>query len=150
MEWHTDSITVTTDPEKMDRQKIFEFLHQTAYWSKGIPYDICMNALDHSVPFSIVNTENHLVGFARLVTDHATFSYLCDVFILEEYRGQGFGKFLVQCINAWIDERNLRTSLLLTRDAQSLYEGYDWVYFPNINRVMRYREAKQNFYNYLK
>lgn len=146
MEWnHSSGVRVSTDPSLIDKKLVFNYLHHKAYWSKGIPYDICMKSLSNSVPFTVLLTGKQ-IGFGRLITDHATFSYLCDVFIIEEFRGNGYATFLLSCINEWIDSHNIRTSLLLTRDAQPLYESQAWTYLTDIRRVMRYREKNQDFY----
>lgn len=144
--WNFDNDSfVTTKSSAMDKEKIFQYLHNEAYWCKGIPRDICMKSLEHSVPFSLI-LDGSFAGFARLVSDQSTFAYLCDVFVLETYRGKGYGKFLINCVNNWLDTHNIRTSLLLTRDAQGLYAEQNWIHPTSVQRVMRYKEQNPNFY----
>jgi len=146
MRWERDDRYVTTQPEEINMDIVFEFLHNKAYWCKNIPFEVVSKAIEHSVSFSVYYHKK-FAGYGRLVTDYATFAYLGDVFVLEQYRGNGLGHFLVECVNVWIDEHNIRTSLLITSDAQGLYEAHNWQYFESINRVMRYPKANFDFYN---
>jgi len=146
MHWQLNSQSyVTTDPQQLDREVVFNYLHDIAYWSKGIPREICMTSLDHSIPFSVIHQQQQ-IGFGRLVTDECTFAYLGDVFVLDAYQGHGFGTFLVSCINDWLDQHRIRTALLLTSDAQSLYAAQGWVHPSDVRRFMRYKEPVADFY----
>lgn len=138
-------VHISTDPADIDLDILHSYL-VNAYWCEGIPRDIMERSVNNSVPFSVLLPDDSFIGFARLVTDHSTFAYLCDVIIDERYRGQGMGHLLVKKVNEWMDEHQIRTALLLTRDAQGLYAAHDWMYFPDANRVMRYGERNQNFY----
>jgi GNAT superfamily N-acetyltransferase len=144
-EFSSSDVEISTDPMRIDRDAVFDYLHNRAYWCKGIPFEILMTALDNSLPFSVF-FKKQFCGFARLVTDGSTFAYLCDVFILEEFRGKGLGKILAKTVSEWIVSRNIRTALLLTRDAQALYTPFGWMYFDDITRIMRYGPRNNEFY----
>ncbi len=132
------NITVTTDPSSVDRERLFDYLHNEAYWSKGIPRGIFETSLQYSRTYSVL-LDNEMVGFARAVTDYSTFMYLADVYIEEVHRGKGYSKVLMKAIMEDPKLSNVRTWLLLTRDAQGLYEQFNWKYFDDPQRVMRYR-----------
>lgn len=118
-------IVVSSDPRRLDRDLIHRFLSGEAYWSKGIPRDVLERAIDGSIPFGAYDGEEQ-VGFARAVTDRATFAYLADVFVLESHRGRGVGKLLVEAALAHEDLQGLRRWMLMTRDAHGLYAQYDF------------------------
>src|SRR5712692_3570702 len=94
----TADMTVSTDRRLLDVDVVFEYLNKRSYLSKGIPRDVVERSIEHSLCFGLYREkpDRKQVGFARVVTDHATFAWLCDVFVLEEYRGRGLGKLLVQ------------------------------------------------------
>lgn len=138
--WSNSSgYTVSTDPGRVDMEKVFLYLHNEAYWCKGIPRDIVEKSIKYSIPFSIISPQDEFAGFARVVTDFATFAYLADVYVERNHRGRGLGKFLVESTMKCSALANVRTWLLLTIDAQGLYEQYGWTYFEDPSRVMRYR-----------
>jgi GNAT superfamily N-acetyltransferase len=116
------SYLISTDPARLDLAVIHGFL-TTSYWATGIPLATVQAAIEHSLCFGIYEGA-HQVGFARLVTDSATFAYLADVFVLESHRGQGLSKWLMECIRAHPDLGGLRRWLLATRDAHELYRQY--------------------------
>ena len=138
------TVHISTDPDDIDLDMLHSLL-VNAYWCEGIPRDVMEKSVRNSVPFSVMHNGD-FVGFARLVTDHSTFAYLCDVIIEEDHRGQGLGHQLVRTVNEWMEEHQIRTALLLTRDAQELYAAHDWVHFPDSSRVMRYRDRITDFY----
>ena len=94
-----------------------------AYWSEGIPRDIVEKAIANSLCFGLFHGENQ-IGLARVVTDRATYAYLCDVYVLEEFRGKGFGVWLMECVMSHPDLQGLRRFSLATRDAHGLYEKF--------------------------
>lgn len=114
------ALRFSTDKRELDIDTIFDFLHRDAYWSRGIPRDVVERAIDGSLCFGAY-VGNRLVGFARLVTDHATFAYLCDVFVLPAERGNGYGRALVDHIFAQPMLQGLRCIMLSTSDAHALY-----------------------------
>jgi GNAT superfamily N-acetyltransferase len=113
---------ITTDRKRMNLDVIHSFLAQS-YWSPGVPRSIVERALDHSLCFAAF-AGGVQAAFARVVTDRATFAYLADVFVLDEHRGQGLGKRLVDAVVKHPDLQGLRRVLLATRDAHGLYEQY--------------------------
>jgi GNAT superfamily N-acetyltransferase len=110
---------ISTDPGRLDRRLIHRFLERS-HWAKGIPFAVLERAIAGSVPFGLYRGARQ-VGFARVVTDGATFAYLADVFVLPGERGKGLGRWLIESVLAHPDLQGLRRWLLGTRDAQALY-----------------------------
>jgi len=111
---------IDTDTARLDLAAIHRFL-AASHWAKGIPLPLLERAIRHSLVFGLYR-DGRQVGFARVVTDHATFAYLADVFVLNEERAQGLGRWLVETILADPRLQGMRRWLLGTRDAQGLYE----------------------------
>ena len=122
-EHHRDSFTVSTDPARLDVDAIHAFL-TSCYWSTGIPRATVARAIAHSVCFGLYAPDGAQVGFTRVVTDRATFAYLCDVYVLDAHRGHGLGEWLVGFALAEPALQGLRRFLLATRDAHGLYEKF--------------------------
>lgn len=116
------SIEITSDPDRHNIDAIHDFLTR-AYWSTGISRETVARAVRNSLSFSLF-LNSHPVGFARLVTDRATFAYLADVYILEEHRGKGLSQKLMKAVVSHPDVQGLRRYLLATRDAHGLYEKF--------------------------
>jgi len=140
---------VSNDPAKLDLEVIHGFL-SSSYWSPGIPLAVLQRAIAGSLCFGLYHHGSQ-IGFARIVTDHATFAYLCDVFVLEEYRGRGLGHWLIQTLTEHPDLQSLRRMVLVTRDAHGLYEkfgfsplvrpeGYMELHRPNVYEAQRLPE----------
>jgi GNAT superfamily N-acetyltransferase len=121
-ESYRDHFTVSTDDGRLDVAAIHAALTES-YWSPGIPLETVREALRHSLCFGLYEGERQ-IGFARLVTDWATFAYLADVYVLTEYRGQGLGVWLMECVMAHPVIPKLRRIQLVTRDAQGLYARF--------------------------
>jgi GNAT superfamily N-acetyltransferase len=117
-----DDFTVVTDPSKLDVVAIHRYLTR-AYWSEGIPQHIVEKALANSLCFGLFQGTQQ-IGLARVVTDRATYAYLCDVYVLEEFRGKGLGVWLMECVTSHPDLQGLRRFSLATRDAHGLYEKF--------------------------
>jgi len=113
---------ITSDPARIDVDAAHAFLSR-AYWSRGIPRATVARAIQHSLCFAVL-CGNEQVGFARVITDRATFAYLADVYVLEAHRGQGLSKRLLKVLLAHPDLQGLRRFLLATRDAHGLYAGF--------------------------
>jgi GNAT superfamily N-acetyltransferase len=118
-EWRREAFTISTDPARLDRPAIREFL-AGSYWAGGIPQDVVDRAIEGSLVFGLYDGERQ-VGFARVVSDFATFAYLADVYVLEEYRGRGLALWLMEVIRNHPRLANLRRWMLATRDAHPLY-----------------------------
>lgn len=115
-------LLVSSDPSRLDLDVIHEFLARS-YWAAGIPRDVMARALEHSLCFGAYE-EGRQVGFARVITDRATYGYVADVFVLESHRGMGVGKRLMACIVSHPELQGLRRWTLFTRDAHGLYRQY--------------------------
>ena len=118
------NLEISTDPNRLDMTLIHHCLSESAYWAIGRPREVVRRAFDNSLCFGAYD-DGRLVGFARVVTDYATFAWLADVFVLEAYRGQGVGKALVQAVQDHEDLRAVRI-LLATKDAHGLYAQYGY------------------------
>ena len=114
---------LSTDKSRLQINVIHDFIANQSYWAKGQTLDVTERSIQHSVCFGIYKLGQQ-VGFARLVTDEATFAWLSDVFVLEAERGQGLGKWLVDAVCRYLDQRGVNRTLLATQDAQSFYETY--------------------------
>ena len=117
---------VSTDRKRIDIDAVYHYLHDEAYWSQGIPREIVERSIENSLCFGIYR-DGEQVGFARMITDYATFAYLADVFVLAPYRGQGLSKWMMECIMAHPGLQGIRRFHLLTRDAHGLYEKSGFV-----------------------
>lgn len=134
--WHREQFTISTDEALLDLDTIHTYLYRS-YWSPGIPRDIVARAIDHSFCFGLYDDDaGKQIGFARVVTDFATFAYLADVFVLPAYRGQGLGVWLVDCVTRARPLRDIRSFYLATRDAQSLYEKFGFEVLSDPSRIM--------------
>ncbi len=122
-EWQRGEFTISTDRDRLQIKAIYQFLSEESYWAKERTMEQTIKAIKNSLPFGVYTGENQ-IGFARVVTDHATFAYLGDVYILKEHRGQGLSKWLMETIVNHPDLQGLRRWILATRDAHQLYEKY--------------------------
>jgi GNAT superfamily N-acetyltransferase len=122
MDQHRDTYTISTDPARLDLDLIHQYLTHS-YWAEGIPPDLVERSIENSMPFGIFDGERQ-VGFARVITDRATFAYLADVFVLESHRGRGLSRWLMEVIMAHPELQGLRRWMLATRDAQGLYAKF--------------------------
>ncbi len=136
MKWAIGGYTITDCQNDLDIDLIFHFLSDVSYWSQGFSKDVVVKSLENSLRFGIFKGEQQ-VGFGRAVTDRATFAYLADVFILENHRGQGLGKWLVECILAHPELQNLRRWMLATADAHQLYGQYGFEPLSDPERFMK-------------
>jgi ribosomal protein S18 acetylase RimI-like enzyme len=127
--------TISTDPTRLDVDTIHAFLVR-AYWSEGIPRDIVVRALAGSLCFGLFDDTDTQVGLARVITDRATFAYLCDVYVLEGHRGLGLGEWLIDTVMSHPDLQGLRRFTLVTRDAQALYRKFGFAEVPGTGRHM--------------
>jgi GNAT superfamily N-acetyltransferase len=129
-----DSFTISDEPERLQLEVIVDYLAR-AYWSNQRPRAMVEKSLKHSLCFGVYENETQ-IGFARVVTDHATFAYLADVFILESHQGHGLGKWLVQTILEHPELQGLRRWILATRDAHGLYAKFGFAALENPDRYM--------------
>ena len=115
---------ISTDPARLNPVAIHAYLSRS-YWAEGIPLELVKRSLEGSLCFGLYH-RGAQVGLARLITDRATFAYLCDVYVLEEHRGQGLGEALMEALHAHPDLQGLRRFVLVTRDAHELYRRFGW------------------------
>ncbi|HEY3218431.1 MAG TPA: GNAT family N-acetyltransferase [Candidatus Limnocylindria bacterium] len=126
------------DLRPVHRDAVYRFLSQDAYWSEGLPRDVFDRSIENSLNFAAVAGEK-VVGFARVVTDRATFAWLCDVFVLAEHRGKGVSKLLMDAVMAHRDLARVRNFMLATRDAHGLYAKYGFAPLAEPGRWMAIR-----------
>lgn len=127
-----DGFHVSTDPARLNLDLIHAYLAHESYWAKGIARALVERSLAHSLNFGLYEGPAQ-IGFARVVTDYATYGYLNDVFVLEPWRGRGLGVWLLACVVAHPALQTLLRFSLATRDAQALYEKVGF-------RALRYPE----------
>jgi GNAT superfamily N-acetyltransferase len=120
-----DDVIVSSDKALLNIEFIHQYLSEESYWAKNIPLTTVQLAIDNSICFGVYK-KNIQIGFARVVTDKATFAYLADVFIVADYRGKGYAKLLIKTVHSHPELQELRRWYLTTRDAHSLYEQFGW------------------------
>nr|WP_318379056.1 GNAT family N-acetyltransferase [uncultured Enterobacter sp.] len=123
-EWHMQEFLISTDKEKLDVHAVHQYLTRST-WAKGIDLETVIASTENSLNFGIYHDDSQ-IGFARLITDYATFAYLCDVYVLEQYQGDGLGKWLMECIHDHPVFAKLRRIMLFTTTAPWLYEKFGY------------------------
>jgi len=121
--WQRGDYEISTDPARIDLERTHQFLSEEAYWSPGVPFDVVRRSIEGSIVFGVYRGSTQ-VGMARVVTDRATFAWLADVWIDPAERGNGLGKWLMECVKSHPDLHGLRRWMLATRDAHGLYAQY--------------------------
>jgi GNAT superfamily N-acetyltransferase len=130
-----DGFRISTDRTQLDLALIHDFLSRRSYWAGGIPLETVRRSIENSLCFGLYHGRRQ-VGFARIVTDKSTFAYLGDVFVLEEFRGRGLGKWLLEQVVSHPDLQGLRRIILGTRDAHGLYEQFGFRALSSPERFM--------------
>jgi len=133
--WQRGEYEISTDPARIDLDVTHRFLSDEAYWSPGVPREIVERAIGNSIVFGIYKGSAQ-AGLARVVSDRATFAWICDVFVLPEHRGAGLGKWLMECVTAHPELQGLRRWMLATRDAHGLYRKYGFTELHDATRFM--------------
>jgi N-acetylglutamate synthase-like GNAT family acetyltransferase len=126
---------ISSNLDDMDMAVIHDYITRS-YWAKGIPKTVLNKAMQNSLCFGVFTTPGEQIGFARMISDSATFAYLADVFILDAHRGRGLGKWLLGTILAHPDLQGLRRITLATLDAHGLYEQFGFKSLSSPNRLM--------------
>ena len=126
---------ISTDPKRLDLHVVHDFL-TNSYWAKGIPLEVVERSLQHALCFGIYDGSGRQVGFARVVSDFATVAYLGDVFVLESHRGQGLGKWMMECIIEHPALEGMRRWILVTRDAHGFYKQFGFSALKSAERYM--------------
>lgn len=114
---------ISDDPGRLDLDVVHRFLAEESYWARGIPRDVLARAVAGSLNLGVYDVRGRLAGYARVITDRATFGWVCDLFVLPAHRGRGLGRRLVRAIAAHPDLRGVRRLMLATADAHGLYES---------------------------
>jgi GNAT superfamily N-acetyltransferase len=136
------SFRISTDPLSVDVDAVHAYLSRS-YWAAGIPREVVARSIPLSLCFSLFDAERQ-IGFARAVTDRATFAYLCDVYVLEEFQRRGLGTWLMEVVVSHPDLQGLRRFLLATKDAHGLYQKFG---FTPIARPEIFMDiSRPNFY----
>lgn len=134
MEWIKDNYSISTDKTKLDIKIIHQFL-SNSYWSKGITEVVIKKSIKNCLTFGLYKNDKQ-IGFAKMITDRATFAYLADVFVIEEHQGKGLGKWFIQCMLSHPDLQGLRRIMLATKDAHALYEQFGFKSLATPDRYM--------------
>jgi GNAT superfamily N-acetyltransferase len=135
-EWQKGEFLISTDKLRLDMEVIHDFLANQSYWAQGRDLEVIKRGIENSLNFGVYQ-EDRQIGFARVVTDYATFAWLADVFVLEEYRGQGLGKWLIAVILSHTRLQGFRRWALATKDAHELYRNFG---FDELRRPERWME----------
>lgn len=139
--WRRDDLTISTDPARIDIDFVFRFLSEDSYWAAGVAREVVERSIEHSIVFGLYRGQQQ-VGFARVVSDRATFAWLADVFVAEDERSRGLSKWLMDCVMEHADLRGLRRWMLATRDAHELYRRYG---FAELAEPARFMEIHQPY-----
>jgi GNAT superfamily N-acetyltransferase len=134
LEWRRDGFVISTDPGRLDIPALTRILAAT-YWAAEIPEDVVRRSVEHSIPFGLYEGDA-LIGFARVVTDRATFAWVGDVWIDPAHRGRGLAVWLMRCMLAHPDLQGLRRWLLATADAHGLYGQVGFTAMAHPDRFM--------------
>lgn len=125
MEIQRDGFTISTDRSRLDVVAVHRFLVEESYWAKDRSFEQTTTAIENSICFGLYHDEK-LIGFARVVSDKATFAYIGDVFVVDEFRGRGLSKWLMEVIVEFPELQGLRRWVLATKDAHGLYSQFDF------------------------
>ncbi len=133
---------ISTDRSKLDIAFIHNYLSKESYWAKNIPVDVVKKSIEGSFCFGLYHDKDQ-VGFARVITDNATFGYLADVFIIENYRGKGLSKWLMEEIMKHPELQGFRRWMLATRDAHGLYVQFGFLPLDKPERIMGFKPFEE-------
>jgi GNAT superfamily N-acetyltransferase len=140
-EWRRGEFLISTNLERLQREVIHDFLSTQSYWAQQRSLEVVARSLENSLNFGLYKGERQ-IGFARVVTDYATFAWLADVFIVAEHRGSGLSKWLLQVITSHPQLQGLRRWVLATRDAHELYRRFGFRQLENPDRWMEKYESQ--------
>lgn len=140
-EWHRGDFMISTDPARLNVSLIHDFLSNDSYWAKGRSLELVRRSIEHSFPFGLYKGDQQ-IGFGRVVTDYATFAWLADVFVLDPYRGQALGKWLIAVIISHPRLQGFRRWVLATKDAHELYRQFGFTELKEPGRWMEKFDPK--------
>jgi GNAT superfamily N-acetyltransferase len=129
------ALEISTDPARLDVDLIHRWLSEDAYWALGRSRGAVERSIAHSLNFGAYD-DGRLVGYARLVTDEATFAWLCDVYVAPDHRGRGVGTALMDAVDDWLRGLGVRRAMLATADAHALYARYGFEPVSDAERWM--------------
>ncbi|MFL6227898.1 MAG: GNAT family N-acetyltransferase [Pyrinomonadaceae bacterium] len=135
-EWTKGGYTISCDRARLDLATVHRFISGESYWGRGRALEVVRRSIENSLPFGVYRGEEQ-VGFARVVTDYATFAWLADVFILAEHRGRGLSKWLMEVVLAHPELQGFRRWVLATKDAHEIYRRFG---FRELHRPERWME----------
>ena len=135
LELHKNDFSISTDPSKLDVDAIHRFLSTEAYWCLNIPKEKVQLSIEHSLCFGVYH-QGKQIGFARVISDYTTIAYLGDVYVLDDYRGRGISKWLMETIMSHPNLQGLRRWILLTGDAHGLYRQFGWTELADPSKWM--------------
>jgi GNAT superfamily N-acetyltransferase len=136
MDWHKEEYTISDERGRLDLGVVHKFVSEESYWGQGRPIEVVRRSVEGSLPFGVYRGDE-MVGFARVVTDYATFAWVADVFVVAEHRGRGLSKWLMEVILAHPDLQGFRRWVLATKDAHGLYKQFG---FEELRRPERWME----------
>jgi GNAT superfamily N-acetyltransferase len=139
LDWRRGPYTISTDPDRIDLEAVHRFLADS-YWAADRPPDVIDRSLQRSLTFGLFHGETQ-IGMARVVSDFATFAWLCDVYIEPAHRGSGLGRWLVEVVSGHPDLRGVGRWLLATSHSHSLYAGFGFTELPEPDRYMIRRSS---------
>jgi GNAT superfamily N-acetyltransferase len=143
MTWEKDAYTISTDRSRLNLELIHNFLSQETYWATGRSLEVVQRSIENSLCFGIYRNAEQ-VGFARVVTDYATFAWIADVFVLPEHRGRGLSKWLLEVMLAHPRLQGFRRWVLSTRDAHGVYEPFGFITLHRPERWMERPDPNMN------
>jgi GNAT superfamily N-acetyltransferase len=138
--WSKGGYEISTDAARVDVEVVHGFLADS-YWAKGIPVETVRRSIENSLCFGVYHDKQQ-VGFARIISDRATFAYLADVFVLPAYRGRGLSQWLIECIMGHPELRGLRRWMLATQDAHGLYAKFGFTSIRSPERWMERHDSE--------
>jgi GNAT superfamily N-acetyltransferase len=140
-EWQRGEYTISTDQSRLDVNMIHDFLSNSSYWAVGRKMETVKRSIENSLAFGLYENDRQ-VGFARIVTDYATFAWVADVFVLEEARGRGLGTWLMEVMLAHPELQGFRRWSLATKDAHEIYRKLGFSELKRPERWMERRDPK--------
>jgi GNAT superfamily N-acetyltransferase len=140
-----NNFLISTNKTKLDVTVIHTYLSKESYWAKNIPVAVVQKSIEGSFCFGVYKKQNpkEQIGFARVITDNATFGYLADVFIVEQFRGLGLSKWLMQEIMQHENLQGFRRWMLATKDAHGLYAQFGFTLLENTGRLMGFKNFEE-------
>jgi GNAT superfamily N-acetyltransferase len=144
-----DDFMISTDKSLLNIEVIKNYLSNESYWARNIPVETVKKSIEGSFCFGLyLNERKNIseitqVGFARVVTDYATFGYIADVFVLEQFRGRGLAKYLMETIMGHPDLQGLRRWMLATKDAHGLYAEFGFSPLDKPERIMGFEPFEE-------